>query len=250
MSCANVYVDVKSYAQGTAIPAADLADPITSGNFDSSSFTYTLVNNAGGRFAIDSSGHVTVADGLLLDFEQQSVHTIRVQVDDQEGGVSQFDVNVAITDVHGENVTGDGRGNHMVGGAESDTFHGAGGNDLLIGGGGTDFLFGDSGADELDGGAGADNLTGGDGNDVFVLRKGEANGDVINDFWGKGNADGDSIVLVGYAAGTTFSRVGPGSSNTYQINDHGSIETVTIYATGQVHSSDYDLVTVYDYNFM
>jgi hypothetical protein len=217
---------------------------------DSSSFTYTLINDAGGRFAMDSSGHVTVADGLLLDFEQQSAHTIRVQVDDNEGGVSQFDVNVAITDVLGENVTGDGRGNKMVGGAETDTFHGADGNDLLIGGGGTDFLFGDNGNDELDGGAGADNLTGGSGNDVFVLRKGEANGDVINDFWGHGNADGDSIALVGYAAGTTFTRVGPGSSNLYKIDDHGAVEFVTIYATGQVHGSDYELVTVYDYNFM
>jgi len=28
------------------------------------------------------------------------------------------------------------------------------------------------------------------------------------------------------------------------------IETVTIYATGQVHGSDYEPVTVYDYNFM
>jgi hypothetical protein len=217
---------------------------------DSSSFTYTLINNAGGRFAMDSSGHVTVADGLLLDFEQQSTHTIRVQVDDNEGGVSQFDVNVAITDVLGENVIGDGRGNVMVGGAESDTFHGAGGDDILAGGGGTDFLFGDAGNDRLNGGAGADNLTGGDGNDVFVLRKGEANGDVINDFWGKGNADGDSIVLVGYAAGTTFTRVGPGSSNLYKIDDHGAVEFVTIYATGQVHGSDFEVVTVYDYNFM
>ena len=35
---------------------------------DSSSFTYTLLDNAGGRFAMDSAGHVTVADGLLLDY--------------------------------------------------------------------------------------------------------------------------------------------------------------------------------------
>lgn len=217
---------------------------------DSSNFTYTLINNAGGRFAMDAAGHVTVADGLLLDFEQQSTHVIRVQVDDNEGGVSQFDVNVSITDVHGENVTGDSRGNIMVGGAESDTFHGAGGNDILAGGGGTDYLFGDAGNDRLNGGAGADVLTGGDGNDIFVLRKGEANGDVINDFWGRGNADGDSIVLVGYAEGTTFTRVGPGSSNLYKIDDHGSVEFVTIYATGQVHGSDYEIVSVYDYAFM
>ena len=42
-------------------------------------------------------------------------------------------------------------------------------------------------------------------------------------------------MLVGYGAGTTFTRVGRGNSNTYQINDNGYIETITIYATGQVH---------------
>jgi hypothetical protein len=199
---------------------------------DSSTFTYTLINNAGGRFAMDSSGHVTVADGLLLDFEQQNVHTIRVQVDDNEGGVSQFDVNVSVTDVHGENVTGDNRGNTMVGGVESDTFHGANGNDVLIGGGGTDFLFGDNGADRLDGGAGADFLTGGTGGD-----KGEANGDVVMDFKGQGSG-GDSIELVGYAAGTTFTRIGNGNSDIYQINDHGAIETVIIHGQGHVSATD------------
>ena len=51
-------------------------------------------------------------------------------------------------------------------------------------------------------------LTGGDGNDIFVFHKGEANGDTIIDFFGRGNADGNSIVLVGYGAGTTFTRVG------------------------------------------
>jgi Flp pilus assembly protein TadG len=44
MSCANVYVDVKSFPQGTAIPAADLADPINgSGNFVNN-FTYQSSN--------------------------------------------------------------------------------------------------------------------------------------------------------------------------------------------------------------
>lgn len=204
---------------------------------DSGTFTYTLINNAGGRFAMDSSGHVTVADGLLLDFEQQNVHTIRVQVDDNEGGISQFDVNVSVTDVHGENVTGDNRGNMMVGGIESDTFHGANGNDILIGGGGIDYLFGDNGADRLDGGAGADVLTGGSDGDTFVFRKGEANGDVVMDFKGQGSGD-DSIELIGYAAGTTFTRIGNGSSDVYQINDHGVIETVTIHGPGHVSATD------------
>jgi len=228
---------------GSAVGTLVAQDP------DSSSFTYTLLDDAGGRFAMDANGNVTVADGLLLDYEQQNSHTIRVRVTDDMGASSEFDVNVSVVDVLGEDVTGDARHNMFWGGAEADTLRGMDGNDTLKGGGGTDTLLGGNGVDWLDGGAGADVLTGGDGNDVFVFVKGEANGDTITDFFGRGNALGDSIVLVGYAAGTTFTRVGPGNSNTYQINDHGSIETVTIYATGQVTSGDYEIVTVYDYNF-
>ena len=202
-------------------------------------FTYTLLNNAGGRFAMDANGNVTVADGLLLDYEQQNSHTIRVRVTDDEGASSEFDVNVSVLDVLGEDVTGDARNNTFWGGAEADTLRGMDGSDTLKGGGGTDTLLGGNGGDWLDGGAGGDLLTGGDGNDMFVFYKGEANGDTITDFFGRGNALGDSILLVGYGAGTTFSRVGPGNSNTYQINDNGMIETLTIYATGQVHSGDY-----------
>jgi VCBS repeat-containing protein len=249
-------------SNGTAVGTLAGQDP------DSSSFTYQLLNNAGGRFAMDSAGNVTVADGLLIDFEQVNTHAITVRVTDDMGASSDFVVNVSITDVLGENVTGDGRSNYMVGGAESDTFNGVGGNDFLIGGDGADtlnggidndtlfggdgsgdILLGGDGNDWLDGGAGADTMTGGAGNDVFVFTKGEANGDVITDFFGRGNALGDQIVLAGYAAGTTFTRVGNGSSNLYKIDDHGFIEFVTIYATGQVHGSDYDIITNYDYGF-
>jgi len=230
-------------ANGSAAGTLSAQDP------DSSSFTWTLLDNAGGRFAMDVNGNVTVADGLLLDYEQQNSHTIRVRVTDDMGASSEFDVNVSVADVHGEDVLGDGRDNVFWGGVEMDILRGMDGNDYLKGGGGGDQLFGGNGVDTLDGGAGADVLYGGDGNDVFVFRKGEANGDTIMDFFGRGNALGDSIVLVGYAAGTTFTRVGPGNSNVYQINDHGSIETVTIFATGQVHTGDWEIVTVYDYTF-
>jgi VCBS repeat-containing protein len=47
------------------------------------SLTYSLTDNAGGRFAIDTTtGIVTVADGTLLDFEAAASHAITVQVSD------------------------------------------------------------------------------------------------------------------------------------------------------------------------
>lgn len=314
---------------------------VTATDPDSSTFTYTLVNDAGGRFDISSSGVVTVQNGLLLDYEQNSSHTIRVRVDDNEGGISEFDMNVAITDDHGEFVTGDGANHTYYGGAEidflfgghgsdtirgqggidfifggdglfdstdsgdnlnggsgsdvilgnggddtiaggtdsdvlsgnegndtiyggesaadavdtgndlisgdagNDILHGNGGNDLILGGdnndelfggAGSDELYGDAGVDRLSGGTGADSLTGGAGFDVFILRKGQANGDVLEDFDGNGSSAGDTIRLEGYAAGTSFTRV---SGDTWRINDHGFVEFVTIHADGNVHSSDW-----------
>ncbi len=217
---------------GSAVGTIVAQDP------DSSSFTYELLDDAGGRFTMDSAGNVFVSDGLLLDFEQASFHTIEVKVTDDLGAASIFSVDVDVTDVLGEDVLGDGRGNTFVGGAESDLLNGGTGNDVLRGGGGSDTLIGGSGDDVLDGGTGVDSLTGGAGDDVYVLRKGQVAGDTIYGYFGQGAADGDSLILVGYGAGTTFARIGGGSSTTYQINDNGFIETFTIIATGQVHSTD------------
>ncbi|MCX7424011.1 MAG: cadherin domain-containing protein [Planctomycetia bacterium] len=63
---------------------------------DSATVTYSLTNNAGGRFAINSStGVVTVANGGLLDFETATIHTITVQASDGANTSSaQFTINV------------------------------------------------------------------------------------------------------------------------------------------------------------
>jgi VCBS repeat-containing protein len=223
---------------------------------DSSSFTYELLNDAGGRFDMDSNGNLTVADGLLLDYEQASSHTIRVRVTDDMGASAEFDTNVSVVDVLGEDVQGDVRDNTFFGGAENDVLKGGDsadllrgqggqdqlfgelGNDTLEGGGANDSLNGGSGNDIMDGGAGQDVMQGGAGDDTYILRKGEVQGDTILDYFGQGASVADSIVLVGYGAGTTFARIGGGSSTTYQINDNGYIETFTIVATGQVHQTD------------
>src|SRR6185295_16001380 len=48
--------------------------------------TYSLLDDAGGRFAINANtGVVTVANGALLDFETARFHNISVRVTDQLG---------------------------------------------------------------------------------------------------------------------------------------------------------------------
>jgi VCBS repeat-containing protein len=62
--------------------------------------TYSLVDNAGGRFAISSSGQVTVADGALLNFEANTTHNITVRVTDAGGLTRDAVLAVAINNVN------------------------------------------------------------------------------------------------------------------------------------------------------
>ncbi|WP_233081720.1 Ig-like domain-containing protein [Rheinheimera soli] len=72
-----------------------------------STVTYSLTDNAGGRFAIDSStGVVTVANGSLLDYETSTSHNITVQASDGLLTASQsFSINILDVDDTGPAVT-------------------------------------------------------------------------------------------------------------------------------------------------
>ena len=62
--------------------------------------TFALVDDAGGRFAIDpSSGTVTVLDGAAIDFETATSHRITVRATDTMGATYDEDVEIAVTDV-------------------------------------------------------------------------------------------------------------------------------------------------------
>ena len=141
-------------------PNGTVAGAVLAKDVDNASFTYSLLNDAGGRFTIDNNGIITVAYGLLLDYEQSSLYVIRVQAKDA-GGLSVIkDFGITINDVNPDNVTGDANSNTIVGGAGDDNINGAGGNDRLVGNGGNDVL---------DGGAGADVMIGGLGNDIYIV---------------------------------------------------------------------------------
>lgn len=151
-----------------------------------------------------------------------------------------------------ENLTYVGTSNFTGTGNDlANTITGGGGNDRLFGGNGNDRLVGGLGDDIFDGGPGADILIGGQGNDIFVLVKGQSHGDVINDFFGNGAIQGDSIKLIGWGEGTTITNgasnvAGDGStlkrtqsSNVWQIRDgiDGTIELVTVFGT--IHPTDF-----------
>ncbi len=69
------------------------------------SFTYSLTNSAGGRFAIDNSGLITVANSTLLDREAFASHSITVRVMDASGASYDKIFSISLNDVDEFDVT-------------------------------------------------------------------------------------------------------------------------------------------------
>ncbi|AWM86106.1 hypothetical protein C4E04_04695 [Microvirga sp. 17 mud 1-3] len=147
---------------GTEVGTLSAADA------DSDALTYTLLNNADGRFML-SGNKILVADGFRLDFEQATAHAITVQVSDGKGGVSQQSFSIGVTDVAREITSGSPANDVFKAGKYNDKLFGGSGNDKLYGGAGNDYLKGHGGNDVLWGGAGKDILYAGAGKDVFVF---------------------------------------------------------------------------------
>ena len=148
------------------------------------SFTFSLLDDAGGRFAVDDD-QLVVADGALLDFEQAVCHSVRVLVHDEAGSFFDQVLTVTLADVANEVTSGTTGADVIQGGVGNDKFNGGTGNDNLDGG---------VGSDKLSGGVGNDVLTGGAGKDYFVFESKldkKKNVDKITDF----NVKDDSIYL-------------------------------------------------------
>ena len=170
---------------------------LTATDLEGGAMKFALLDDAGGRFKLETKDGVTsivVADGLKLDYEQATFHTIRVQVTDSDNKTYEETLTVDLTDVASENVTG------------------STGTDVLVGGVGKDVFNGGLGNDKLSGGLGNDTLTGGKGRDVFVFdtklgtsstdRK--VNFDTIKDF----SVKDDSL----YLDNAIFKKLGSGTA--------------------------------------
>jgi Ca2+-binding RTX toxin-like protein len=175
-------------AAGTLVGLLSATDP------DEDELTYTLIDDADGRFEIVDN-RLQVADGFKLDFEQSASHTIRVRVSDgTESREADLVINVA--DINPENTAGSADNDVFKGGALADSLSGNGGNDRLFGGGGGDTLKGDAGDDALEGGLGNDVLDGGAGTQDKALFGGaRANYSVVD------NRDGSYTLSDGRAGG-------------------------------------------------
>ncbi len=230
-------------AAGTVVGTVSTADVDTG-----DTFSYTLTDDAGGRFVIDAAtGQITVANGSLLDAETSQSHDITVQVTDSGGaiytetmaiGVNELneygsDNTTTLTDnadfwldMNGSDdvVEGGGGNDTLLGLNGNDALYGGAGNDTLDGGNGDEVLAGGDGDDTLDGGAGADRLSGGAGNDILT---GGLDGDIIGGGAGVDTASydwSDAGVEIDLTAGTATSGDAQGDTLTGIENLIGSAQ--------------------------
>jgi hypothetical protein len=80
-------------------------------------------------------------------------------------------------------------------------------------------------------------LTGDAGDDTFVFHAGQADGDTVVDFAGNGALAGDSVRLIGYGPGATFTNI---DATYWQVNYNGgaSHEIIAFQNGAAVDASD------------
>jgi VCBS repeat-containing protein len=133
---------IEEYATaGKEVGKLTVSDP------EGGSFTYELVDSAAGRFTLDTTGVLKVANGVKLDYEQAASHTIKIRVKDAAGATFEKSLTVNVTDIATESVTGTATADVLKGGSGKDTFKGGDGDDALFGGDGNDKLWGNKGKD-------------------------------------------------------------------------------------------------------
>jgi Ca2+-binding RTX toxin-like protein len=230
-------------ANGTvvaAIAATDADAPL------GDTATYTLLDDAGGRFAV-SDGNLVVADSGLLDYEAAASHNVTIRVTDAHGAVHDETFTVTLNDLPGVTITGTSGADlvdatHTVAGqplptleadvtngrAGNDTLYGLGGDDTISGGNGADILSGGDGDDVISGGNNAGILSGGSGNDTLSAGGTSAN-QTINletSFVTGGDSTGDVISGFENAIGGLGNDVLTGSSVANILNGGAGADTL------------------------
>jgi len=164
-------------ANGTVVGTATASD-VDPGD----TLTFSLVDNAGGRFSIDAAtGQIKVANASLLDFESAKQHVVTVRVADAAGAGAETSVTLALTNVvenQTRNLTS-GNDNFTAPSDDHWTINGLAGTDTIATGEGNDVVRGGTSNDSLD--------TGG-GNDVVVFDSTTVSYDGV-----KGGAGDDTI---------------------------------------------------------
>ncbi|MFB0876019.1 MULTISPECIES: Ig-like domain-containing protein, partial [unclassified Sphingobium] len=239
-------------AAGTVIGQLSGSDP------DGDVLSYSLLDDAGGRFAIVDGK--LVAGATLTDYEQAEQHSITIRVSDGQGGHFDRTILVSILNIDPETVIGTAAAETIVGGAGNDVIKGLGGADIIDGGAGIDTadysdklqsvvvtLRGALDATVSVGGIAEDvlrnveNLIGGGGDDQLT---GDNGANVLN---GGAGADiltgglGDDIYYVDNAGDKVVEANGQGNDLIYSSVSYGltgrNVETLVLTGNGNINAT-------------
>ncbi|HVF94057.1 MAG TPA: Ig-like domain-containing protein [Sphingomonas sp.] len=180
LALSNARVD-ENAANGTVVGTLAASD-VDQGD----TLTYSLTDNAGGRFVVDAvTGIVTVANGTLLDYEKATSWTIAGRAVDAGGLAVTATFAIAVNNLpEPKSYTGDNGANVFT--ASSNDFwtiSGLGGNDVLTRNASADTIYGGAGNDQINGAGGADLMYGGIGNDIYTV---DNSGDQVIENVGEG----------------------------------------------------------------
>jgi Ca2+-binding RTX toxin-like protein len=159
---------------------------VTDPDLPNDTFTFSLLDDGDGRFAIDANTGVVTVVGPL-DFETDPTFAIEVLVTDSDDNTFSDTLVIDIGDVDGNTIKGSTKNDtingtrsvkgqpkatieedNISGGRGNDKISSLGGNDIVKGGAGNDKMNGGDGDDVLRGGVGNDKLTDGLGNDILT----------------------------------------------------------------------------------
>jgi VCBS repeat-containing protein len=210
----------ENVAAGTVVGALTSLDPDAG-----DAGVFALLDDAGGRFALQGSTLVTAGP---LDYETAASHQVRVQVTDAGGLTREELFTIAVTDVNEAPTAGV-------------TINGTAGDDTISGSAGpagqprptlgADRIAGNDGNDVIDGLGGFDTLVGGNGDDTIRYRPDAAQ---IN-----GGAGRDTLVTTsGDAINLSLADQSAGAPVVTGMDDvDGSGATVALILTGNASNN-------------
>ncbi len=95
---AGASLSIGESAPGNILTAGTVVGAVTATDPDGDNLTFTLVDDAGGRFSIDGDGTIRLADPGAINFELAASHSIRVRATDVFGAWSEATFTVAVGD--------------------------------------------------------------------------------------------------------------------------------------------------------
>lgn len=218
--------------------------------------TYSLDDNAGGRFAINATTGEITTGNTRVDFETAAAHDIVVRVTSSDGSSQTMKLTVGVSDV-AENLRlseggdvftergvselsvdlaggndayyGDNNANTVLGGAGNDYIDGRGGDDVIDGGAGDDWILGRLGNDRLNGGAGNDLMRGAEGDDTL-----------------NGGEGSDTAAFEGAWKDYSIVQTASGVVVTDLVANRSGRDTVTGVERFEFQNDQYDLAEVID----